>query len=86
MVGKRMYGVIMLVLVLIACLSCGEKKPAVNYLQESTEERAARMQWWQEARFGMFIHWGLYAIPAGEYNGKQVEGIGEWFMNPGAGI
>ncbi|HPG40510.1 MAG TPA: alpha-L-fucosidase [bacterium] len=81
MVGKRMYGVIMLVLVLITCLSCGEKKPAVNYLQESSEERAARMQWWQEARFGMFIHWGLYAIPAGEYNGKQVEGIGEWIMN-----
>jgi len=26
-----------------------------------------RMEWWQEARFGMFIHWGLYAIPAGEW-------------------
>ena len=26
-----------------------------------------RMDWWREARFGMFIHWGLYAIPAGEW-------------------
>lgn len=39
-----------------------------------------RMQWWREARFGMFIHWGLYAIPAGEWNGKEIEGIGEWIM------
>ena len=28
-----------------------------------------RMQWWREARFGMFIHWGLYALYGGEYNG-----------------
>ena len=28
------------------------------------------MAWWREARFGMFIHWGLYAIPAGEWNGE----------------
>ncbi|MCK4565557.1 MAG: alpha-L-fucosidase [Verrucomicrobia bacterium] len=30
----------------------------------------ARMEWWREARFGMFIHWGLYAVPAGEWKGK----------------
>ena len=30
------------------------------------------MQWWRDARFGMFIHWGLYAIPAGTWNGKTV--------------
>jgi len=29
-----------------------------------------RMAWWQDARFGMFIHWGLYAIPAGEWRGE----------------
>lgn len=39
-----------------------------------------RMQWWREARFGMFIHWGLYAIPAGEWEGRKVPGIGEWVM------
>jgi alpha-L-fucosidase len=31
---------------------------------ETTEQRDARMQWWREARFGLFIHFGLYAIPA----------------------
>ena len=30
----------------------------------------ARMAWWREARFGLFIHWGLYAIPAGEWSGE----------------
>jgi alpha-L-fucosidase len=32
--------------------------------QETEREREARMKWWTEARFGMFIHWGLYALPA----------------------
>jgi alpha-L-fucosidase len=36
----------------------------------------ARMQWWREARFGLFIHWGLYAIPAGEWKGET--GHAEW--------
>lgn len=40
-----------------------------------------KMAWWKEAKFGMFIHWGLYAVPAGTYNGKQISGIGEWIMN-----
>jgi alpha-L-fucosidase len=31
----------------------------------------------------MFIHWGLYAVPAGTWQGKQVGGIGEWIMNTG---
>jgi len=51
---------------------------------ETQAQRDARMAWWREARFGMFIHWGLYAIPAGSWNGKQVPGIGEWIMNRGS--
>ena len=38
-----------------------------------------RLDWWREARFGMFIHWGLYAVPAGEWNGKT--GYGEWIRD-----
>ena len=48
--------------------------------EETREQRNARMQWWREARFGMFIHWGVYAVPAGTYKGKQIDGIGEWIM------
>ena len=50
---------------------------------ETPAQRDARMAWWREARFGMFIHWGLYSIPAGTWNGKQIPGIGEWIMNNG---
>lgn len=50
------------------------------YEDESIEQREARMKWWREARFGLFIHWGVYAVPAGTYNGKQIDGIGEWIM------
>jgi alpha-L-fucosidase len=38
------------------------------------------MKWWREARFGMFIHWGVYSVPAGTYHGKKIDGIGEWIM------
>jgi alpha-L-fucosidase len=48
---------------------------------ETKQQRDARMAWWREARFGMFIHWGLYAVPAGTTNdGRKIEGIGEWIM------
>ncbi|PSL30996.1 alpha-L-fucosidase [Chitinophaga ginsengisoli] len=42
-----------------------------------------KMQWWREARFGMFIHWGVYAVPAGTYKGQRINRIGEWIMNRG---
>jgi alpha-L-fucosidase len=48
---------------------------------ESPEARAARLAWFREAKFGLFIHWGLYAIPAGEWKGRRIPGIGEWIMN-----
>jgi alpha-L-fucosidase len=53
------------------------------YANETPAQRDARMAWWREARFGMFIHWGVYSVPAGTYNGKQIPGIGEWIMNRG---
>lgn len=45
---------------------------------ESSE--ADRTKWFREARFGMFIHWGVYAVPAGEWEGETIKGIGEWIM------
>lgn len=45
--------------------------------------RDERMDWWREARFGMFIHWGVYAVPAGEWKGQKIGNIGEWIMNRG---
>jgi alpha-L-fucosidase len=53
----------------------------MSIANESAAQRDTRMRWWREARFGLFIHWGLYAIPAGEWKGRPIEGAGEWIMN-----
>src|SRR5262244_4614532 len=39
-----------------------------------------KLKWFREAKYGLFIHWGLYAIPAGQWNGKRSPGLGEWVM------
>lgn len=36
--------------------------------------------WWREARYGMFIHWGLYALLAGEWQGAKTDEVSEWIM------
>ncbi|MCM2369507.1 alpha-L-fucosidase [Aporhodopirellula aestuarii] len=50
--------------------------------RESPSEHDARMQWWREARFGMFVHWGLYSGLAGTWEGKPVAKRGgmEWIQ------
>ena len=48
--------------------------------KKSRRADADLLAWWREARFGLFIHWGLYAVPAGVWRGKRVPYIGEWMM------
>ncbi|HBO44610.1 MAG TPA: alpha-L-fucosidase [Planctomycetaceae bacterium] len=67
--------------VLTGFATAAEKAPAA---QEATPQsdaaKAADMEWWRDARFGMFIHWGVYSVPAGTYQGKKIPWIGEWIM------
>ncbi|HEY4416914.1 MAG TPA: alpha-L-fucosidase [Verrucomicrobiae bacterium] len=51
---------------------------AVAPLPETPAQKAERMKWWNDARFGMFIHWGVYSVPAGEWNGNT--NYAEWFL------
>lgn len=64
------------------CLSAA-KQSTWPYENETPEQKDARMAWWHEARFGMFIHWGVYAVPAGTHKGQKINRIGEWIMNRG---
>jgi alpha-L-fucosidase len=67
---------------LLACVLVATALSATFCSAEETKpQHDARMAWWREAKFGMFIHWGVYSVPAGFYNGKPVPGIGEWIMN-----
>ncbi|WP_319589321.1 alpha-L-fucosidase [uncultured Draconibacterium sp.] len=46
------------------------------------KNREARMEWWRDARFGLFIHWGIYSIPAGEWKGQtSKKDYAEWTMH-----
>lgn len=68
---------------LLAALNPSHAQEATRTL-ESAEAQKERMAWWKEAKFGMFIHWGVYAVPAGTYKGKQVPRLAEWIMNYGS--
>ena len=59
----------------LTMVAAGATPPAKTITQDE------RMKWFRDAKFGLFIHWGLYAIPAGEWKGKAIPGIGEWIMN-----
>jgi len=78
--GRLTRGVL---LALAAAAALAPVARAEDSAVETKEQRDGRMGWWRQAKFGMFIHWGLYAVPAGTYNGKQIGGIGEWIMNNG---
>ena len=73
-------------LLLIGLLSLAPSFAKADDTGETPQQRDARMQWWKEARFGMFIHWGLYAVPAGRWSNGKVDvsysgGIGEWIQH-----
>ena len=72
---KSIFGWILALLLLI--------NPTFSTAQESKSEKDERMAWWRDATFGMFIHWGLYAIPAGTWGGVPLPKgrIGEWIMH-----
>jgi len=65
-----------ILLFLMACSS--QPKEKEKRVKMSAQDQ--KMEWWREARFGMFIHWGLYAQPAGEWKGERIPGISEWIM------
>ncbi len=71
-------------LVCLILISCGNdnspKDEEAAHGDTVMSEQDEKMAWWREARFGMFIHWGVYAVPAGEWKGEEIPGISEWIM------
>jgi len=56
-----------------------EQSEAAPKVAETPAQRDARMAWWREAKFGLFLHWGIYSVPAGKYG--KIDYYGEWIMN-----
>lgn len=65
--------------IIFLLFSCNLKTDKIEK-DEASIKHDQKMEWWREARFGMFIHWGLYADPAGEWDGERIPGISEWIM------
>ena len=49
--------------------------------KETPAQFRERTQWWREAKFGMFIHWGIYSVPADSLDLKGKKGIAEWYFS-----
>jgi alpha-L-fucosidase len=66
-----------LIILLLCVLLTGGN--AFSQRKQNTEERLA---WWHEAKFGMFIHWGVYSLYGGVYQGhRQAKGDAAWIEN-----
>lgn len=52
--------------------------PQHNWRSETKEQHDQRMAWWREARFGMFIHWGIYSVHGDVWNGKRYKSNSVW--------
>src|SRR5947208_1186830 len=73
-------------LLLFVALTCfaltmlGRAQHAAPAAAKSDPAKEARLAWFRDAKYGLFIHWGLYSIPAGEWKGRRSLGLGEWIM------
>ena len=65
-------------------IACQHKKETKNLDLTSKDtieqQHADGLKKWKNMKFGMFIHWGVYSIPAGVWKGKQIEKLGEQIM------
>src|SRR5258705_538207 len=51
--------------------------PELAWWRDSMKTHDERIGWWREARFGMFVHWGVYSTLGNEYKGRQGGGYAE---------
>ena len=51
--------------------------------EDSIPVKVSKMDWWNDARYGMFIHYGIYSVLGGEYIGKNIDGISIHFQSAG---
>ncbi|MEN8203896.1 MAG: alpha-L-fucosidase [Bacteroidota bacterium] len=79
--GKSFSTVYLLSLMLLLH-SCGNMENTEEGLSEASVVPEERIGWWLDAKFGMFIHWGPYAVLGGEWKGEGLEEgqIAEWIM------
>ena len=84
----RTVGTLCLVLMLCTAQGITWAEDQEKETEKDPVSQDERMGWWRDARFGMFIHWGLYSVLGGEWkgvdHGKECGGASaEWIMKKG---
>lgn len=82
---RRTVPLVLGIVLILGCFACqktdkedDDTLALGSALKQTKDQKDIRMKWWREARFGLFIHWGLYAIPAGEW--KEETNHAEWIL------
>jgi len=65
----------------IAAASAVSTVGAADEAKPASNDNSSRMEWFRNAKFGMFIHWGIYSVPAGEWKGNK--NYAEWIQLQG---
>jgi alpha-L-fucosidase len=76
-ISRRFFPAISVLLAIVSTICAADSAAP---LHETPQERDARMAWFRDAKFGMFIHWGLYSVPGGVWKDKQEKACAEWAM------
>jgi alpha-L-fucosidase len=70
-------------MIALLCAAAILEQPAPQSgIEDWRRDHESRIAWWREARFGMFITWGLYSVAGGRWNGKDYkQPYAEWIQN-----
>src|SRR5262249_736139 len=80
MKAKTFACILLLAAILVSFVSTASTFQS-NSSAASAAAKEKRLTCFRDAKYGLFIHWGLYALPAGEWKGRRSLGLGEWIMN-----
>ncbi len=78
MIMRKFSGIFFLILFISASVF-GQQTQTKKTPSETKAQKEQRMKWWKDARFGLFIHWGIYSVPAGVW--KSDTNHAEWIRN-----
>src|SRR5260221_8828157 len=85
-IGQRLWRILPLAFCLLPCMALVAVARAQSIAPRPPDPaRDKRLEWFREAKYGMFIHWGLYALPAGERQGQRRLRPGAWLVKRGPG-
>ena len=75
---RKLHFSVFTAVMLVAAVCSAAQEAKTEAKTETNPDRDARMAWFRDAKFGMFIHWGIYSVPAGEWKGRT--SYAEWFQ------